>query len=321
MADDGAFVVAWSNSGGNPSDTTNSVRARRFGADGTPAGSDFQVNSYTPSSQTVPSVGMNGDGDFVVIWQSDGSGASDTSATSIHGQRYDSSGTTVGTEFQINAYTTDSQTAPAVAMSADGRFAVVWASAKSGGLDQDGSVQAQVFDANGGTMGTEFTVNTYTTGAQSQPEVAIDSGGFVVVWSSYTSPDDDNRGIRGQRFAFDSGGSPSFAPMGSEFQVNGYTTGTQAEPSVAARASGFVVVWYSDGSAGTDTGYGIHGKVFDAQGAVLGTEFQVNTYTTGYQVFSDVARGANNGFAVVWDSQGSPESDSNAFSIQGQRFE
>jgi hypothetical protein len=320
MADGGTFVAAWSNSGGNPSDTTNSVRARLFDSGGVPVGDDFQVNSYTPSSQTVPSVGMDAAGNFVVVWQSDGSGGSDTAGTSVQGQRYDSAGAAVGTEFQINTYTTDGQTAPAVAVEDTGRFIVAWASAKSGGSDQDGGVLAQLFASTGDAVGTEFTVNTYTTGAQSAPEVAVDSSGFVVVWSSYQSPDDDYRCIRGQRFAFEPG-TPPFGTVGSEFQINGYTTGTQAEPSVASVAGGFVVVWYSDGSLGPDTGYSIQGRAFDGGGTAIGTEFQVNTYTTGYQVFADVAPGAGSGFAVVWDSQGSTGADSAGFGILGQRFE
>jgi hypothetical protein len=314
----GAFVAAWSNSGGNPSDTTNSVRARLFDSSGAPAGDDFQVNSYTPSSQTVPSVGMDGAGNFVVAWQSDGSSGSDTSGTSIQGQRYDSAGAAVGTEFQVNTYTTDGQTAPAIAVATDGRFVVVWASVKSDGLDADGSIQGQVFDSTGAALGTQFAVNTYTTGAQSAPEVDFAEESFVVVWSSYQSEGDDYKGIQGRRFGFE---APPFGPLGSEFQVNGYTTGTQGEPSVALVSRGFVVVWFSDGAGGTDTGYSIQGRYFDTVDEGLDTEFQVNTYTTGYQVFSDVAPGTNNSFAVVWDSQGSSGSDSAGFGILGQRFE
>ena len=58
------------------------------------------------------------DGDFVVIWNSltlDG-------LNSIFGRRYDSSGASRGSEFQVNAFTTDSQTFPSTAMEADGDF-------------------------------------------------------------------------------------------------------------------------------------------------------------------------------------------------------
>jgi hypothetical protein len=52
--------------------------------------------------------------------------------------------------------------------------------------------------------------------------------------------------IFGQHFA------PDGSPLGSEFQVNTYTTDTEQSPAVAAGDDGFVVVWTSDGSPGTD---------------------------------------------------------------------
>ena len=37
---------------------------------------------------------------------------------------------------------------------------------------------------------------------------------------------------------------------------------------------------------------------------LVGSEFQVNTYTRGYQSFSSVAVDANRDFVVVWESDG-----------------
>ena len=45
-----------------------------------PEGSEFQVNSHTPYGQTYPSVAMQPDGDFVVVWESYTSSGTDTSA-------------------------------------------------------------------------------------------------------------------------------------------------------------------------------------------------------------------------------------------------
>ena len=47
------------------------------------------------------------DGDFVVVWESDGSSGTDTSGDSIQGQRYASDGSTQGAQFQVNTYTTN----------------------------------------------------------------------------------------------------------------------------------------------------------------------------------------------------------------------
>ncbi len=46
------------------------VFARRFDAAGIAQGAEFQVNVYTTDNQFGPAVGMDGDGDFVVAWDS-----------------------------------------------------------------------------------------------------------------------------------------------------------------------------------------------------------------------------------------------------------
>ena len=68
-----------------------------------------------------------------------------------YGQRFDETGTPIGTEFRINMYTTSNQRRPSVAMSLDGRFVVVWYSL---GQDGDGTgVYGQRFDADGQHLG------------------------------------------------------------------------------------------------------------------------------------------------------------------------
>ena len=111
-----------------------------------PEGSQFQVNTYTTLDQYTPSVAIQSTGDFVVIWRSPGSSGTDTSDRSVQGQRFDSAGLPLGTEFQVNTYTSGNQRSPAVAGDAGGDFVVVWQSS-----GQDGSsygVFAQRFAAS-----------------------------------------------------------------------------------------------------------------------------------------------------------------------------
>jgi hypothetical protein len=96
----------------------------------------------------------------------------------ILGQRF-SRGGLEGPEFQVNTYTTNWQYFPSVAMDDGGNFVVAWSSHR-----QDGSssgVFGQRFSADGTTVGGEFQVNTYTTSAQYNPQVASDSDGDFVV--------------------------------------------------------------------------------------------------------------------------------------------
>ena len=105
-----------------------SIQGQRYDSAGAPQGGEFQVNSYTTSDQSFPAVASDAAGNFVVVWKSDGSAGTDTSACSIQGQRYDSAGAPQGGEFQVNSYTTGDQRYPAVASDAGGNFVVVWQS-------------------------------------------------------------------------------------------------------------------------------------------------------------------------------------------------
>ena len=106
--------------------------------------------------------------------------------------------------------------------------------------------------------------------------------------------------------------------QGAEFQVNRYTTGSQYDPSIAVDADGdFVVVW-SDPSREVDGGKGIWGVRFSSAGAVLGTEFHVNTYTESIQHRAQVAIESNGDFVVVWQSFN--QASAGDYTVFGQRF-
>src|SRR4029078_10190251 len=132
-----------------------------------------------------------------------------------------------------------------------------------------------------------FQVNTYTTGPQAAPSVASDaSGNFLVVWEECNGQDGSGCGGFGQRV------DASGVPQGGEFRVNSYTTGDQFPSAVTADGAGnFVVVWF-----GVDQGgvyYDVFARRFDASGAPLASEFQVNTFTPGTQVASRFGVAAN----------------------------
>ena len=289
MADDGTFVAVWQSLDQNGSHYE--IYGQRYDSSGNPAGSEFLVNTHTTNSQQNPSIAMKNDGSFIVIWSSFGQ---DGSEFGIYGQRYDTSGNTIGSEFQVNTHTARSQYQPSIAMKDDGSFVVVWSS-----WDQDGSeygIYGQRYDSSGNTVGSEFKVSTYTTGAQFEPSIAMTgSGSFIVVWSSF-GQDGSDYGIYGQRY--DSSGNT----VGSEFQINTYTADAQIKPSIAMKDDGsFVVIW-SSGEQDGDSG-GIYGQRHDSNGNTVDSEFQVNTYTSNDQRFPSVAMASDGSFVVVWDSR------------------
>ena len=59
--------MVWQSYGSSGSDPSGySVQGQRYTSDGSIAGSEFQVNTYTTGGQRFPSVGLDADGDFVV---------------------------------------------------------------------------------------------------------------------------------------------------------------------------------------------------------------------------------------------------------------
>jgi hypothetical protein len=297
----GNFVVVWASYGQDGESL--GVFGQRFRAAGARLGLEFQVNSYTTGTQAVPSVASDGNGNFVVVWLSVGQ---DAGGYGIFGQRFNAAGIRQGGEFRVNTYTTGLHDYPSVATDVNGNFVVVWSGY---GPDKSLGVSGQLFDAFGVPQGVEFQINTYTTGGQRAPVVTSEpSGNFVVVWHS-EAQDGSAYGLFGQRFA------ASGARRGGEFQVNSFTTGNQSSPRVASDASGnFVVVWTGQGQDGNN--YGVFGRRFDATGAPQGSEFQVNTYTTGLQASPSVTADEDGTFEVVWTTN-----QDGSYDIFGQRFD
>ena len=143
----------------------------------------------------------------------------------------------------------------------------------------------------GGAQSQEFQVNTYTTARQGLPSVAMDSSGrFAVVWQG-DAQDGSALGIFAQRY------DGQNTPLGLEFQVNTYTPGYQARPSLAMDDTGRMVVVWQSREGEWDA---ILGQRFDSQGNPLGAEFQVNTLRNAHQRIPGVAMDAEGGFIVVW---------------------
>jgi len=118
---------------------------------------------------------------------------------------------------------------------------VVWES-----KDQDGSgkgVFGQQYAADGGAVGSEFQVTTYTDHDQKAAIVtALVDGGYVVVWES-KDQDGSGKGVFAQHYRANGD------TAGAEFQINTTTAGDQKHLSVAAltasEGGGFVVTWES----------------------------------------------------------------------------
>jgi hypothetical protein len=298
---DGDFVVTWTSAFDGYG---FGIFGHRFDSAGVRQGLQFQVNTHTTRGQHRSAVASESNGDFVVVWQSfhqDGEGS--TGFYGVFAQRFDSAGSAIATEFQVNTYTVNDQEYPRVASDSDGDFIVAWQSTGQDSTGFGGGVFAQAFSSSGAALAAEFRVNVRTLDNQLRPDVAADADGdFVVSWqSNQQEAPGSGYGIFARRF------NSAGAGLASEFQVNTYTVGPQANPSVARRADGdFVIAWNSlnqespGGSTGND---GIFARRFTSAGVPQAVEFQVNLYTPLYQRYPRVATDDSGDFVVTWESQ------------------
>ncbi|MCB9994575.1 MAG: hypothetical protein H6873_13075 [Hyphomicrobiaceae bacterium] len=283
---DGGWVVAWASDLQDGSGY--GVYFQHYNKNGATVGNETIVNSTTTGSQLSPAIAALADGGFVIAWADS---AADTDGYGIFQQRFDKTGALVGSETQVNTYTTLGQSEPAITALSGGGWVTSWESAS-----QDTSsygIYQQKFDANGNPSGSETPVNTTTLSGQENPDSAgLIDGGWVDVWMSYAQ-DGSFYGVYMQRYAANG------VAVGNETQVNTTTNDKQQDPSVAALADGgFVVVWDSNLQDGDL--YGVYMQRYDRDGHPVGGETQVNSYTTGAQYASDVTSLADGGWVVSW---------------------
>ena len=147
-------------------------------------------------------------------------------------------------------------------------------------------------------IGSEFRVNTYTTGRQDEPVVTL-GGDVVFAWSSEQDPD-GSRGIYAQRHQ-----RPVAArgPPGLHGRIAGTVNGGEegravpvSHPDASGRASALAVL------CGTPRGLR----------AQPGPEFRVNTYTTGAQRRPAVGNHGDD-FVVAWESEAQDGDQSGIF--------
>jgi PhoPQ-activated pathogenicity-related protein len=284
----GNFVVTWQTA--NQDGSGDGIYARRYAFDGTPLAAEFRVNTTTAGNQQAPAIAMDDDGDFAIAYHSanrDGNG------NGVAVRVYRATGTAVGNEILVNQFSTGDQQLPSIAMSAAGVFVVTWQSA-----GQDGSgtgIYARRFNRDGVAQANEFLVTQVTAGNQVAPSIAMQSdGSFVIAWQG-PGIDGDSDGIVARRF------SNTGVALANEFQVNQFSTGAQAAPSVSATgAGGFVIAWQSPGQDGNSDAIVV--RRYDSAGTADGSELIANTFVAGSQAAPAVASEADGDFLVAWQS-------------------
>ncbi len=141
---DGNLVVVYG--------TGTDIRAHIFNSAGTELVPAFTVNTSTAGTQSEPTVTRSDDG-FVVMWQSD---TGDGSGSGIYAQRFDASGTRIGSEVLVNTTTAGTQAFPEAIETRSGQVRVAW---ESENVDGNGyAVVSRVLSTGNATV-SESAVN------------------------------------------------------------------------------------------------------------------------------------------------------------------
>ncbi|MBI5930067.1 MAG: hypothetical protein HY862_12215 [Chloroflexi bacterium] len=247
----------------------------------TSLGSETILNSYTTNNQSAPQVAVLPNGNFVTVWESEGE---DGSGKGIFARFYNSSGTAIGSEIQINVFTTNDQRNPHVAVS-NSAIGIVWESRYQFGSALSGVMR--LFDFSGAALTGEIQISTLVF--QKDFGTAFNSltGDVVVTWSTLNN-------VYFQRF------NSAGAPQGSRVQVNGGSSSYAVATSVAVNPlnGDFIVVWRE-----TNLSYmagDVYYRRYNASGTAYGAATLLST-SSGDQSNPYITSNHNGNFVAVWD--------------------
>ncbi len=293
---DGTFVAVWTADHDLDGDKKG-IFARRFAANGTPIGNEFQVNVNGAGEQDEPAIAMAADGKFTVVWTTHGAG------DDVIRRTFDANGNPLTGDVVVNTTLTGNQHLPDVAMDSAGNFVVVW---QGQGVGDNDGVFAQRFLPNGTAAGTETLVNAVTGGSQDDPAVAVSSGGAFVV--THTRDQGGTSTIFAQRFNSSGVGQ-------GEFVVHASAGDDEDHSAVAMNSSGqFIVAWEEKNS--DQNNMGVLSRRFAASGAALdASDVQVNTEGDKDQISPTVAIDLFGNTIVAWKSE---EQDGDKYGVYGQ---
>jgi hypothetical protein len=192
----GDTVVVWEGEPQRFDSTQTSILAQRFSPTGQRLGGSFLVTK--PNSATVlePSVAVNPEGDFIVVWQYQ---PDSNTPRSLHARHFSKDAKPLGQEFVVEADSVADAIVPSIASDSRGNYVVVWTSY---GSPYCPSVKGRLYRPDDTPAGPAFDLSSSTNTCDQFPKVAFGPNGtFAVTW------------IR----TLDDGGSDIYAAM---FRVN-----------------------------------------------------------------------------------------------------
>ncbi len=195
----GGWVVAWEDRSGNDG-AEGGIYLREFASGGTPVAGSVLVNTITAGNQTLPKVAALDGGGYVVVWH-DQSGAQGLTGE-VRAQIFDNSLTKVGSEFLVNSFFDNTQTAPAVVAQPGGGFAIVFGG--FGATSQARDIFVQQYGPSGERIDDMSTVvPAGNSSSDSSPDITVLASGALAVSydSDVTDGDGSDQGIFHRVFA------------------------------------------------------------------------------------------------------------------------
>jgi len=177
---EGNFIVVWSDEIDDHSG--RAVNGKIFNLDGSPATGKFIINERDPNSGREPSVDINDEGDFAVVWH-----GGDLHEDMLYYRAYNASGQPTSPAQPVNEqpyYFCDSGH---VVMLSDGRFMIVWNEIKQ--KEDTENVMAQLYDLDGEPIGDRILLHHEFENFIRISRVAKnDADEFLIAWDQFSSP-------------------------------------------------------------------------------------------------------------------------------------
>ncbi|MGO4388042.1 hypothetical protein AB4Y85_10925 [Microvirga sp. 2YAF29] len=289
---DGTFVFVWGEDVTIDTDpetgeqtVISTIHAQRFYANGEKLGSEVIVDRSSNAGENAiynsdPDVVALANGGFAVSWTKAGFVGQELNSD-VYFRAFDASG--VGRPAQSAPLAGPDKSHSVLTALNDGSFVLSY----SAWDETTVSTGLQRYDASGTAIGGVVPIEAGT------PEslATLKNGNCVVITSAPGSS------IRGY----------IYRPDGTLVDSAGFAinddVGSQAfRPSVAVLADGRFIVAYTEKSPalGDGSGYSIRGRIYSADGAAAGDDFQINITERDYQRWPSVTALPNGGFAVAY---------------------
>jgi hypothetical protein len=246
---DGDLIITWETSGGD-------IMAQRVDVTGTLSGTAevalngaaFTVNTETSGTQSNPSITTHADGSYTIAYETTGNDG-------ILVQRFDASGTKIGTETTVNEGNGASHDKPFLVGFDDGDFAVLY---------EDGGDVSMRFTASSSESGGATSTVLDASGAD--PEIAVlQNGNVVAVW-------EDGSDIAGRVINPDTGATVQSFTIASNVGGGDLVQ----DPVVETMSDGtFRVAYVFNSSTGGDMSF-VGTSLFNADGTANTAHAQTN---------------------------------------------